>query len=298
MTLEEIRRRHGPAGVTTYLPAYGRAGGAITDDTQMTLFTAEGVIRALVRSSHRGIVHPPSVMQRAYARWLTTQGETTADETLRSEAVGGWLIGIPELHARRAPGNTCLAALRSGRAGTISKPINQSKGCGGIMRVAPVGFSTWSDPFALAADCAALTHGHPSGYLSAGVLGSLIAGLFEGAGLDDALDQATQRLVTYSSHEETLAALQSARRLAGAGRVTPEQLESLGGCWVGEEALAIAVCCSLTAEDLLDGVLLAVNHSGDTDSTGSITGQILGTIHGPDAIPQPLLTDLELRSVI
>src|SRR5713101_6709277 len=74
MTLKQIRERVGPDGVTGYLPAYDRSGGAITDDTQMTLFTAEGMIRALVRYSHRGILHPRSVVQRAYWRWLTTQG--------------------------------------------------------------------------------------------------------------------------------------------------------------------------------------------------------------------------------
>lgn len=64
-SLEEIRARLGPQGVTGYLPAYGRDRGAITDDTQMTLFTAEGIIRATVRYAHRGIAHGPGVLQRA-----------------------------------------------------------------------------------------------------------------------------------------------------------------------------------------------------------------------------------------
>jgi len=180
----------------------------------------------------------------------------------------------------------------------MSEPINDSKGCGGVMRVAPAGFTTAADPFRLAAECAALTHGHPSGYLSAGVLGSLVAALFAGERLAAALDMATETLRTYDSHEETLAALTAARALAAGGRPTPEQLESLGGGWVGEEALAIAVCCALAAVDVRDGLLLAVNHSGDTDSTGSIAGNILGAIHGESAIPQHLLLDLELRDVI
>lgn len=293
MSLAEIRRTYGPAGVTGFAPAYGRAGGAITDDTQMTLFTTEGLIRALVRYSHRGIVHPPSVVQRAYLRWLLTQ-----DSASPPHDGDGWLITTGQLHSQRAPGNTCLAALRSGRAGTIDEPINDSKGCGGVMRVASVGLTTAADPFRLAADCAALTHGHPSGYLPAGMLGSLIAGVFAGTPLDSALDTATEALRTYDSHEETLAALTAARALAAGGRPTPEQLESLGGGWVGEEALAIAVCCALVAGDLLDGLLLAVNHSGDTDSTGSIAGNILGAIHGEATIPAYLLADLELRDVI
>jgi ADP-ribosyl-[dinitrogen reductase] hydrolase len=63
----EIGARHGPGGVREYQPAYGRPG-AITDDTQMTLFTAEGFIRAQNRAISRGIWHPPSVVHCAYMR--------------------------------------------------------------------------------------------------------------------------------------------------------------------------------------------------------------------------------------
>ena len=45
-------------------------------------------------------------------------------------------------------------------------------------------------------------------------------------------------------------------------------------------------------------MLAAVNHSGDTDSTGSITGQILGLIHGSEAIPGEWVDAIELREVI
>ena len=72
-SIDEIRRSHGPDGVTDYVEAYGRRG-AITDDTQMTLFTTEGIIRASVRYRSRGICHPPSVVRHAYIRWYATQG--------------------------------------------------------------------------------------------------------------------------------------------------------------------------------------------------------------------------------
>ena len=58
MSLDEIRGRYGPAGVTGYVPCYGRSG-AITDDTQMTLFTAEGLLRARQHgdgAGHRGLL--------------------------------------------------------------------------------------------------------------------------------------------------------------------------------------------------------------------------------------------------
>ena len=66
---------------------------------------------------------------------------------------------------------------------------------------------------------------------------------------------------------------------------TPETIESLGGGWIAEEALAIAIYCSLACEnDFKKALLLAVNHSGDSDSTGAITGNVLGALYGSEAI--------------
>src|SRR5262245_17456571 len=67
-----IRRRFGPDGILEPAEAYGRVG-AITDDTQMTLFTAEGVLQADDRLE-RGVGNPPGNLWFAYQRWLHTQG--------------------------------------------------------------------------------------------------------------------------------------------------------------------------------------------------------------------------------
>ena len=50
MPAAEIRRTFGPRGIQDYAKAYGRRG-AITDATQMTLFTAEGLLRGFVREA-------------------------------------------------------------------------------------------------------------------------------------------------------------------------------------------------------------------------------------------------------
>src|SRR5262249_37919897 len=74
---------------------------------------------------------------------------------------------------------------------------------------------------------------------------------------------------------------------------------SLGGGWTAEEALAIAVCAAIMADgDFERGVRGAVNHSGDSDSTGSMAGQILGTIVGVERLPARWLDALELREEI
>ncbi len=196
-----------------------------------------------------------------------------------------WLLDQRFLHSRRAPGNTCLTALYAGGGGTPESPINDSKGCGGIMRAAPAG-AVDRDWFELGARAAALTHGHPSGYLSAGVLAHVVGEVLRGEALADAVEHARAVLVTWPEHEETAAAIDGALALAASGDVTPEALEGLGGGWVGEEALAIGLCCALVATDVRSGLLLAVNHGGDSDSTGSIAGNLLGAMHGLDALPQ------------
>ena len=67
----------GPDGITEYAPIYGGLGH-ITDDTQMTLFTAEGLLRGWVRGCLKGITSYSSVTAHAYKRWLYTQGDHIA----------------------------------------------------------------------------------------------------------------------------------------------------------------------------------------------------------------------------
>ncbi len=301
LTLDQIRERHGNQGVADFVPPFGADAGAVTDDTQMTLFTAEGLLRTLVRDTHYGMADAVGIVHRAYLRWLTTQGEEWPTGATVGPVLGGWLVTVDALHHRREPGLTCLSALRDGRRGSVANPLNNSKGCGAVMRSAPFGLIglTTPTPFDLAVDCAALTHGHPDGYLPAGFLAALVAGLADGRTLDDALDQATAQLRECTHHEATMRAVERARHEASTGfEASPERVESLGAGWVGEEALAIAIYCALVTDDVRSSLLLAVNHSGDSDSTGSITGNIMGTIMGEEGIPTDLLTRLELRQVI
>jgi ADP-ribosyl-[dinitrogen reductase] hydrolase len=295
MSLAQIRERFGPAGIRGYSPAYGRLG-AITDDTQMTLFTAEGLIRGHNRVMEKGIGGGTvTCVYHAYLRWLETQGEQPAYPfpTVRES----WLLTFPRLWASRAPGNTCLAALRSGMMGTMAEPINRSKGCGTVMRVAPVGLAG-GESFRLGCETAAITHGHPTGYLAAGFLAALIDGLIAGSDLRTAIRTARDILGTYPEHGECLAAVDAAIGLAEHAPPIPESLERLGGGWVAEEALAIALFCALTVDDFESAVALAVNHSGDSDSTGALTGNILGALLGKEAIPSSWLGPLELRDEI
>lgn len=307
MKLADIRRRFGPEGIQEYAEAYGRVG-AITDDTQMTLFTAEGLVRAYVRQSLRGIGSARGVVHHAYTRWLLTQGVQPRAEVATGGSTtwpDGWLVSERRLWVRRAPGNTCLSALAATRSfGAAAK--NDSKGCGTIMRVAPVGLicrPEFSDggsaAYELGADVSIVTHGHPAAVVSGGAFALLIAFLVEGRDLDVAV-RATRDIVAQMPDSGLVTrAIDAAVSLAReGGGATPERVERLGGGWVAEEALAIAIYCALRADSFEHGVRLAVNHSGDSDSTGSLVGQLLGTAWGQEVIPERWLVDLELRDVI
>ncbi len=299
MSRAQITSKFGAQGLRDFVSAYGRVG-AITDDTQMTLFTAEGVLRAQVRATGRGICHRPSVISHAYRRWLLTQGVAPADG--QKPPTDGWLFSLPALHSRRAPGRTCLQALQNTPVGEPA--ANDSKGCGGVMRAAPIGLFGWhfrarggaAQAFELAVDAAALTHGHPSGYLTAGVLSAVICELADGVSLDLAVEQAIALLSVRPAHEESLAAIEAARELAA--RDPSADIEQLGQGWVAEEALAMGLFAALTAPNLSEGLLRAVNHSGNSDSTGAIAGNLLGAMLGEEAIPASWLDSLELRDEI
>jgi ADP-ribosyl-[dinitrogen reductase] hydrolase len=306
LKLDAIREQFGPEGIRDYVPAYGKLG-AITDDTQMTLFTAEGMLRAFVRMRMRGIGPAfPSVTARAYLRWLLTQGYQWDGEP--ADKPSGWLIGHQELFDRRAPGNTCIAALRAMKRPGDSAS-NDSKGCGGVMRVAPVGMvmAQWEGDtsnemtkraFDIACSLAGLTHGHPTGQLAAGVLAAIVALVLNGMPLAQAVEQAKAQLCLRPAHLETLLAIERAQLLAEGEPNQPDVIQTLGAGWVAEEALAISLYCALSTGDFEAGVVLAVNHAGDSDSTGSITGNILGAMYGEESIPSRWLNSLELRHVI
>jgi ADP-ribosylglycohydrolase len=296
-SLGAIRGAHGEQGVTDYQLAYGRRG-AITDDTQMTLFTVEGLIRAHVRRD-RGTWHPPTDVHRAHLRWAATQEDWGPDER---EPDAGWLAREEWLYSRRAPGNACLSGLADDHMGTLAQPRNpNSKGCGAVMRSAPFGLLVGWEPqlvFQLALECGAQTHGHPTGHLAAGAFAVIVHAIANGDPLDAAVQKALARLATMPGHEETTEALRRALGAVRQGLPTPERVESLGEGWIAEEALSIGLYCALVAEDMRHGLLLAVNHSGDSDSTGSICGNLLGVLHGETALPPAWVVELEGRGVI
>jgi ADP-ribosylglycohydrolase/protein-tyrosine phosphatase len=304
-TATDIERVLGAAAPEGLPHAKGRKA-IVSDDTQMTLFTAEGLLRACQRSSDHGIGSSEAMLLHAYQRWLDTQEKVVPEFLARS--AHGWLVDVPELHARRAPGNTCLSALRASlrwsSLPSVDAPPNDSKGCGAIMRSAPIGLAASSaiETFRTARDAAVLTHGHPSGFLSAAYFAAVVHLVSRGDTLSGALEVADSLLAKEANADEVVRAVEGAREAIKQGPPSRDRIGALGEGWVGEEALSIALYCALAAERSPASVArllwVSVAHAGDSDSTGSLTGNLLGAMFGRELLPQAWLADLEMREVI
>ena len=294
----DIFQEYGSRGITAYEKVKGLA--RISDDTQMTMFTAAGLLK--------GEPYPENVYQ-SYLDWLSTQDMSA--RVLDGHKSATWLSSVEELYALRAPGGTCLSALRSGKMGTIEEPLNHSKGCGGVMRSAPAGLFAGSDEKAaeraalLGAQVSVITHGHPLGYLPGAALAHIVWKLThsENVTIREAVADTADVLQNLFAGDEYLPrfldTLNQAVSLADNGETDLENIHALGEGWVGDEALFIGVYCAVKYPDDIDSALIAaVNHRGDSDSTGAVAGNIVGAHLGLSGIPEKYTEDLELKKEI
>ena len=321
MTEESIFSKYGKKGITEFEkdPKTGKA--LISDDTQMTLFTANGLLVGDTRGQMRGIQGwPRGYVAYAYLDWLLTQ-QSSLEEVNRHERFtknGGrsWLLDVPELYSRRAPGITCLSALEKEWNGEsfddyVKAKRNNSKGCGGIMRVAPIAVDYQTDMDTLdmeGAQLAAITHGHSLGYMPAAVLVHIINRIVFPEGgerqpLKDIILEARDSVAKIFAGDPHLRELTDiidlAIRLSENGEDDLDNIHQLGEGWVAEETLGISLYCALRYQnDFSAGIIAAVNHKGDSDSTGAVTGNILGAMVGYRAIEEKWKKDLELSDVI
>jgi ADP-ribosylglycohydrolase len=331
-----IISKYGAQGITEYELTNGVA--EISDDTQMTLFTANGMLMGLTRWYMRGIgAAPHFYVQYAYKDWYYTQTDSYKNREGKDKCT--WLSSIPELYASRAPGNTCLTAIREMIQNKT--PHNDSKGCGGVMRVAPWGLFcachhgryTIEQIDVAGGEIARLTHKHPLGWIPSILMTHIIyrivkEGGFDGLGKEaarirfdtivkEALDL-LPKLIVYENvsevtwkQESTLdmafhndvvrqkELLERALLLADNEQSDIDNIRKLGEGWVGEEALAIAVyAVARHIDSFNDTLVAAVNHDGDSDSTGAIAGNIIGAMVGYDSIPNKFKDHLELHDVI
>lgn len=320
MSYNQICNRYGSRGIRRY--TLNKDGVAeISDDTQMSLFTATGLLFASTRAHTHGVCGDPDFYVRMhYIDWLATQ-----TGGCQGGYGGSWLGWEKRMYVQRAPGNTCMSALEQMRN---DRPVeNTSKGCGGVMRVAPAAVfndlcsSTEGTTATLAAKLAGMTHKHPLGSLPAAALAMIIrrivleecpanfnclAGLVQRVATD-VLNTRTgyeENAKTYyeewpQESEKLTALLERTVDIAVSPMSDQEAIRNIGEGWTADEALAIALLCVLRHLDSFeDAVIAAVNHDGDSDSTGAICGNIMGVMVGERGIPRHYLDKLEIKDII
>ncbi len=282
--------------------------GQITDDIQMAMFTAEGLILSKVRSEYIKAAKINEPVYHSLLRWLYTQQTSLLGDMIKQygscSIVDGILMGHKELFELRDPSETSLKALDSGKMGTFEYPQNHSAGPGAIVRNIPLGIAFKDSKLAFQAgcDCAVITHGHPCGYLSAGFLSCLICEIINCSSCDNPLETAMDNsilvLKTYEGHEDILETIYQAKNLSMRMRPQTLSMQEHFPNRSALHALGAGLFFALTfGEDFKKGLQQATEQS-NTSEASAITGGILGAIHGIDAIPESWFSNLELNDVI
>jgi ADP-ribosylglycohydrolase len=264
-SFKRILEHYGPGGIQD-LPEPAR----YTDDTQMTLAIAE----ALVTDGGRDLGAIMAAVSREFVSWLHS----------------------PENN--RSPGGSCLYGARQLEAGVpwwqSGKP--NSKGCGAVMRVAPIGYLYQGDPAKLCQVAAATgraTHHHPVAEVSAAAGAYLVKLILDGLPPEQ-LPQAMGREFRGQAQDFD----QALNRLGAALVMDDDEaaLGHIGEGWVAEEALMAALYCFLQSPgDFLATIRRGANAPGDSDSDSiaSIAGGLSGVYLGIAALPPEWVAHIE-----
>jgi ADP-ribosylglycohydrolase len=299
------------------VPADGPLPAGVS--TQLACFTVEGSIRALVRGSHKGICHPPSVILHAYCRWAALQG-IEVDKMRRRWSAGaadkvwpdGWLAGVPALAERRGSAPATVAAL-SRIEEVQERMATPSRGCHALTRSLPLA-AVGPGAIAQAGEIAALTHGDAAARSATAHATALLHHCLTDTPAQDDRPGTCQPSAT--------AVLQAGiARLASAGRpdAGEEHARLLAAVRHAVEQPADRTRLARLAPDptapsaLLGGLYTAASFPApadigaalnfaaaapDGDSVACVTGALLGAVHGADALPVGLVSRHELAWVL
>ncbi len=274
LSLDQIREKYGQKGIENYDYWDNYKPGSYTDETQLSLATAKGCLNAHLNLISKGESFSLKVIHRRYLEWLKDLEDP--------------------FHVRH-PGYTCMNVLQSGQKGSVGNPINTSTEASGLLRTAPVGLAFPPGmAFREGTDYAAMTHGHASAYLAAGFLSEMVAQIIEVQSLQDAVELSIEQLAAFDNHQDLLRHLERALEEFHNQDPGEESIQRLGKGITAAEVLSIGIYCALKyVSAFQEGVLASVNHSGMSTSTGLVTGAILGTLLGFEAILEKWISNLE-----
>ncbi|GAA1651180.1 ADP-ribosylglycohydrolase family protein [Catellatospora bangladeshensis] len=276
----------------------GALAGNVPDDEplqatsggQLACFTVDGLIRADVRLSHKGICYHPGVVWHAYHRWATAQRIAGIKPWSDENWPDGWLVHVPVLAQRRGSAPATVAALQGKKSGTIEEPVGSSIGAHAVVRSLPAALLPDEVDRAgqLAAEIAALTHCGEA--VDAAAVGTMmIHQVSRGRGIADAAALAERQWPAAAGKSLALAAAQ-------APAAQPAVLSQLASDARATSALAGGVYAAMSfpePERVRDALLFAAS-AGDGGHAAAVAGTLLGAMHGPNALPVDWLSRLEL----
>jgi len=264
MTLRQIKSDFGPEGITDFPDS----PALFTDDTQMSI----AIAGALIQVGDQDLETIMEAIKEEFIKWRHS----------------------PENN--RAPGNACLAGVLNMERGMhwSESGVADSKGCGSAMRVAPIGYFYQHDPDKLkqvARASGICTHGHRTAVAASIGAAYLVKLALDGIEPDRMIPE-TLSFTAGISRELDTALSKVSECLDWPNE--EDALKHLGGGWIGEEAVALALYCFLKYPgDYTKTVLRGANTNGDSDSVACIAGGISGAYLGIDAIPDKWINNIE-----
>lgn len=301
--------------------------GVSSDDTQLTLFTAEGLLRfkasSLFGTADYETMNDAITVEvaKAYQRWLHTQGECSIFSEPIDVECG--LVALPDLHHRVAPGDTCISALKDMRFPS-ELACNFSQGSGVVMKTLPLAMLYASVTpatnllssqqralacFDLAFKVAQLTHGHPVAKLTAGAITTvLFFNLLQGPSANTLSSSMHMTKVFLITHQASIlskafdmdsAHLSHIIGLLDVGNYTAsKRTDEYGEGWLADEAMAISLHCALHATSFEELLVMSACHGGDSDTACSLAASLYVSAKGGEGMPDYLIENLALRNVI
>jgi ADP-ribosylglycohydrolase len=301
--------------------------GKSSDDTQLNLFTGEGIIYFKCQNTHKFSDHQQMndmlviEIARAYQRWLNTQGEVGVFCEDIDTQTG--LAAYPELHQRVDPGDTCISALKDMESPSESA-YNFSKGSGVTIKNLPIAMAYAMESslapglschqkglasFELGFKVAQITHGHPIAKLTAAAIASLFffnlqlgrrdntlvysMAMTRSLIMDDLGNIESLSVDIQSHHMELILKLLDNNYYRRA-----QSVSAYGQGWCADEALAIALHSVLYADTFEEVLVMSACHSGDSDTTCSLAASLFVSAKEDGGIPDYLLENLALKNIV
>lgn len=304
MAEEEIKKTFGKKGLLQPGKVKNQPTSKPSDETQLALFTASGLIKADELGAAKDKADYTEYVYYALQQWLYTQTGSTATEDLE------WvtneesdLLSNTKLFKKRMPTKQLLTALADSDEksyGTIKKPKNECKLFDCLPYALPCGLYFYKDnevAFERACDLAAITHGDPSAYYSAGAFAAIISAICQKQTIEVATQSAIEILNKHEEAESVATYLSKALQLLDEKNSIRSDMESLGKGNTAESALALGVYCACLHYEYDDSIRLAVNRSKNPDITAFVAGALNGAYFGDNCIPKKWRKKVEFLEV-